>query len=290
MYNKFMFQRIECSKCHESYDELERNCPNCNEPNPNIYHGFWGSKVIALPIWKQIALFIIGWLGFQLLGGGISLIFSRVASVAYTEEAAREAFLKSATVNGAINFIAYLFLFVLFIVTLWKDIKKVLLSFKKWIIPVAAVLGWVTILVFNLIYNTVLAQCGISISDNDNEQTLNKIIGAYPLISLLVFGLIGPLCEELTYRLGLYSFLRRINVVLAFVVTMFVFALIHFDWRSIGTDAVFNELLNLPFYFCAAFVFTFIYEKCGFAAAFTCHAMNNVFSVVATIINNLMNK
>ena len=83
---------------------------------------------------------------------------------------------------------------------------------------------------------------------NDNENAIDSITNAYPLLSLLVFGIMGPVVEEFTYRVGLFSFIRRFNRPAAYIITIAIFALIHFNFQS--TNIV-NELINLPSYIVA---------------------------------------
>ena len=133
---------------------------------------------------------------------------------------------------------------------------------------------------FNLFYNLILSLAGVSIADNANESSLNSIVTAFPMASLLFFAFIGPVCEELTYRVGLFSLTKRVNRIFAYIVTIIVFTLIHFDFTS---KTMVNELLNIPFYAFAAFVFTFLYEKFGLASSVSAHITNNLFSLLVSI-------
>ena len=78
---------------------------------------------------------------------------------------------------------------------------------------------------------------------------------------------------------------------LAYIVTIVLFAFIHFDISSIltglngqGWDAFINEIINIPSYLAAAAILTVLYEKFGFASAFVAHASNNLISIVLSII------
>ena len=74
---------------------------------------------------------------------------------------------------------------------------------------------------------------------------------------------------------------KRKNRILAYVATIIIFTLIHFDF---GAKTMTNELLNIPYYAAAAFAFTFAYDQYGFAASVTAHVANNLFSVITEII------
>jgi membrane protease YdiL (CAAX protease family) len=103
----------------------------------------------------------------------------------------------------------------------------------------------------------------------------------FPLISFINFVLLGPIVEELTYRLGLFSFLKQRNRWVAYIVTVGLFAIIHFNFNQ---DNIINELLNLPFYATAGLYFCWLYEKQGFAVATIAHITNNLISFVSILL------
>ena len=73
------------------------------------------------------------------------------------------------------------------------------------------------------------------------------------------------------------------NVFLAYIVTSLVFGLIHFNFFATG-DALINELLNLPSYVISGFLLTLAYDKFGFACSSVAHIVNNLFSIVVSMI------
>ncbi|MBP5694703.1 MAG: CPBP family intramembrane metalloprotease, partial [Bacilli bacterium] len=105
----------------------------------------------------------------------------------------------------------------------------------------------------------------------------------YPITCLFIFGLIGPICEEITYRVGLFSLLKRKNRALAYLVTIAVFALIHFNFSN-DPATLLNEIINLPYYMFAAFAFSFAFDKFGFAASATAHISNNLISLFLVVM------
>jgi membrane protease YdiL (CAAX protease family) len=268
-----MFKRIYCDQCQTKYDELDKVCPKCGKENPFVSHKRFGDNALIVPFWMQIVLFAIGWLGFQLLG----LILTFIVGV-MDIEAVRK--------NALITFLAYGLLAGILIATQATQLKKYIRSAKNWLAPILGLAGFFAIMIFNFTYSIFLNVTGLSVTNNANEESIDSIITIYPLLSIIVIGIIGPLCEEFTYRVGLYSFFRRINKYLAYAITILVFAFIHFDFSSFATggETLVNELLNLPYYMAAAFVFTFLYEKVGFFGAWAAHVTNNLYSVIFTLI------
>ena len=272
----------ECPYCFKEIDKHEEVCPLCGkqlvEKRTN--------KVTFLPLWKQLTLFGVGLFGLQIISFLIQVILVVIYRQNHTQ-VELENFLDSVQVNAILNFSIYAVVFAILALILFKDNIRVLKTFKNWVVPVSAIIGYLAILAFNYIYGIVLHVTGVSISDNANESGITSIVKAYTLLSIIIFGMVGPICEEITYRLGLYSSLRRVNKYLAFILTILIFAFIHFDFTAFNASdptVLRNEFLNLPYYLFAAFVFCFLYEKFGFASSLSAHITNNLVSVISTII------
>ena len=235
--------------------------------------------------WKQIVFFAVGLFGLTALQIAAQYVMAFAAGGVYGFDTIDyRTFLDSATATMIINGVAYVGVLTAFVILSIGDLQEIFKSFHGWKPFVAGLIGFASIIGFNIIYSTILTTTGIVSSTNANEQTVQSIVIAFPLASLLIIGAIGPICEELTYRVGLFSFFRRINVILAYFVTMVVFAFIHFQFSS--SDIV-NELLNLPYYAFAAFVFCFLYEQYGFASSLTAHIVNNTYSVLSILVTHL---
>lgn len=271
-----------CPYCFKEIDKHEEVCPYCNaqlvEKRTN--------RVTFLSLWKQLTLFAIGLFGLQIISLLIQLIVSFFYGTTHNKDELI-AFSQSVEFSAILNFSIYVILFAILVLILFKDNIRLLKTFKNWVVPVAAIIGYISILAFNYFYSFVLNVSGLSISNNANESGITSIVKAYPLLSVIIFGVIGPVCEEITYRIGLYSSLRRVNKYLAYIVTILVFAFIHFDFASLtstNSTLIINEFLNMPYYVFAAFTFCFLYEKYGFAASLSAHITNNLVSVLSTII------
>lgn len=232
--------------------------------------------------WKQITFFVIGLVGLIIIELVAQLLLISIARLAYGNTYLYDNFVNSSLASMILNGSSYLILGIIFIILIKEDDNELFKSFKGWKPYVAAAIGLASIMIFNVIYNLILSATGAIITDNANETSLNTMVTTFPFTSILIFAFVGPICEELTYRVGLFSFMRRINVYLAYIVTIIVFTLIHFDFTS---QTMTNELLNIPFYAFAAITFCFLYERFGFAASVTSHVANNLISVLATILS-----
>lgn len=268
-----MFDRKKCNNCGYHYDSIAPECPKCHGPNESQPKEFKSLTVVHYI--KQILLFLIGWLGFKGIAFGFEYFLLKVTHTPFEEQAIKE-FLSKAQNSMIINASVYAILLITLLLIMFKDNLKLIESFKKYQAYIAGGICLVSIFVFNIVYGNILNIAGVKITDNNNEAGLVSITTVYPVASLVVFGFIGPICEELTYRVGLFSLGKRISKWVAYPVTIVVFTLIHVDFEAKNLA---NELLNIPYYAFAAFAFSFTYDKYGFAGSTTAHVLNNVISL-----------
>ena len=264
-----MFKKTECDHCKNEYDETFSECPYCHAPNESLDPNFKNIQMMSWP--KQAGLFAMGLGGFELLGILISLIFSATGL----------AKLETALVNMLLNTIAYTVLFVCLLLIANKDLIKIGKSFKSWMPYVAGACCFGFIIVTGIIYSYILNAAGVKIINNDNQQSIDVTTRNFTLTSMIIFGIVGPICEELTYRVGLFSFLKRISKWLAYPAAILVFALIHFNFTATSLT---NELFNLPYYILAGFALTFTYDKFGFAGSTVAHILNNIISLIPAAV------
>lgn len=228
------------------------------------------------PVKKQILLFGLGWLGFQVVASIIQIIVFISFSSVNSGITAKEVFSRL-DVSMLVNSLSYIFLLAGMLFLSNVDLKKLLPSFKRYQSIIAGIVCFLVIMAFAFAYNFFLDLIKVNISDNVNETGIKDITEVYPVLCVFIFGIIGPICEELTYRVGLFSAIKRKSTVYAYVVTIIVFTLIHFN---LDMDNIVNELLNIPFYAFAAFALSYTYDKYGFAGSVTAHLLNNLFSLV----------
>lgn len=228
---------------------------------------------VSIP--KEISLFLVIFVGLFLIAFVLGLIVSK-----YNKNFAL-------TVNGiSVTFFAeYLILFSVFLLILNKDLFT---KFKKFLNKRTYLYGisyGFLVIVLTALYSLIISYFYPNLTVNDNESSLRNIIKNYPVFSLIIAGFIGPFCEELGYRLGLFSLIRRWNRVAAYVGTAIVFALIHF---SFSNPDVLVELLNIPSYLIAGFVFCYVYDKEGIETSSVAHMTNNCFAIIMTILSGVL--
>ncbi len=239
-------------------------------------------KSIKLALWKQLVLFIVGWLGFQALAISIQFLIYAVA-IANGSTGTLSEVLGTPDKSMLVNALAYLILAGVLFAICNVDTVKLAKSFAGWKPYVAAIICVISIYTFNLIWSNIIALVNMPASDNMNQSSIETIEKAYPFASLMIFGFVGPICEELTYRVGLFSLCKRRSRELAYTVTIIVFAFIHFN-LSRQPLTLLIEILNLPYYAFAAAAFSFVYDKFGFASSVSAHITNNLISLIVSMI------
>ena len=264
-----LLKRKKCPNCGAYYDPTLEKCPACHKHNELYLNREINDKIAFMHPVAQIGLFLGG---FALAGMLIiEIIFTLLLKNAFTDKTALESTVLSCTyitMLGGLGFIVFL------------TRRKHFLS--KYTRKIDYIYGLAYMLTLILVSSLVSAFVALfhEATDNVNQSTAVVFVKNYPLLAFFVIGILGPLCEELTYRVGLYSFLRRINKYLAFIVTIIVFALIHFDFDAI--DMV-NELWALPSYIVAGAILTLAYEHRGPACSMAAHVCYNIFAFLTIL-------
>ena len=241
--------------------EEENNTNKIEQSEPLL------NQKIDIKLWKRICLFVVGLGGLYL----ISFFVSIFVILANPPEDLRDPIVTLRTYG--ILFLG-LIAFVIF------DIPKFLPDFKKWKPYVFGLAAGVAIILFDMFYTSFVSMF-YTYSVGDNEKGIRSIIELYPIAAIIILGIVGPLCEELTYRVGLFGALRKWHRVPAYIISVLIFGLIHFNALSAN---IYDELVNLPVYTLSGLALAFVYDKWGFASSATAHITNNLYAIIMNII------
>ena len=277
--------KITCSSCDEKIDALSYDCPYCHTHNLE-YDKLGLSKHAINPAWYfQLIFFIFGWLGLQtIIGTLVETLIAKINGVPLNDMITRVDLL------GPAEFIMYFILFAGFILLVFfsKSYKRFPSIFKDWRTYVFGLAGLGATFVLGNIWEMISSI--FTSSSSGNQELVIRIVIAYPALSIIVMAFIGPLCEELTYRVGLFGLLRRWNRLAAYLIGIFVFAAIHFDVSALLTgltsndwSGLINELWNFPSYLIAGGVLVATYDLFGFGASSFAHVLNNLYSIIAIL-------
>ena len=262
----------KCTNCETYYDPTLKKCPKCYKSNELYLDREVSNNILFLHPFAQIGLFLAG---FAYAGMLIAEFIFSFLLIGLDNDIFKSTILLLFT---------YLMMFSGLIVIPLTTRRQVF--FEKYKRPLDYIYG--VAYAFSLVFVSMVVSSILSlfheVSDNANQSAAVIISHNYPLLAFLVIGILGPICEEFTYRVGLYSFLRRINKYLAFVVTVIVFAFIHFDFTSIGQATFIEEMWSLPSYLISGFLLTLAYEHRGPACSMTAHLTYNAFAFIMILV------
>ena len=225
----------------------------------------------ALKDWLfRFILFLLGFLGLELITILIALIVGKVNS-----EYLNETSPLYVTGNMIINAIRYTILFVLFVLLLLPRLRIIARKFKNWKTDLIGLAFGVGLILIDMLYSTIVSNF-IDMGVNANQELAVKMIKEFPVLSIIILGFFGPICEEITYRYGLFGMIKKKNKILAYIIVVIVFSLIHFDF----TADLKIEFINLPSYLIAGVGLCLAYDLFGFNASIIAHIVNNVFACI----------
>ena len=222
----------------------------------------------------RLTLFLVGFIGLDI----VTLIIQIVLQLIIPEYFVKDSpyYITGLTM---MNTIRYVLLSITFVVLLFPRLKVLAKKFLNWKGDLLGIAFGIGIILITIGYNLIISQF-IDPGTNANEVAAESMIVVYPVLSIIVLGILGPVCEEITYRYSLFSMLDKKSKVLAYILTPLVFAIIHFDF----TGDLKIELLNLPTYIIAGLSLSFVYDKFGFNTAVIAHITNNLYAIVVTLL------
>ena len=269
-----LFKDINCPNCHTYHDPTLNECPNCHKDNELYKLNRVPKRVVFLHPIAQVAMFIIG---FAYAGMLIAeIIFAYFIGMNGDTSAIQKSVWLMLT--------TYLAMFAgLMAVNLFTRRDLFFSKFTNGIDYLYGLAYAITLITLGSVLNILISLIHPTAVDNANQSAAVTMSLNYPLLMFFVVGLLGPICEELTYRVGLYSFLRRINKWAAIVIVTIVFALIHFEF---GADDMETELWALPSYLLSGAILTYAYEHRGPACSISAHITYNIFAFALIFVQN----
>lgn len=256
----------KCPNCGTYYEPTLEKCPHCYKHNELYLNREISTSIAYLHPFAQLGLFLAG---FSFVG--MLLIQLTIFYIIDSFD------LSEGVVDAIINTGTYLILLLTLASIVFFTRRKYFFSKYKRGIDYIYGIGYAVTLILmgSLIGNFI--SIFHETSDNINQTAAVSYSHNYPILAFFILGIVGPVCEELTYRVGLYSFLRRINKYLAIGVSAVIFALIHFSFKQ---DAIINELWSLPSYLVSGVILALAYEHRGPACSMVAHILYNIFAFI----------
>lgn len=272
----FKKKRAVCSKCKNDIDSYLSECPYCgSERNVDVLPKKFLNMTL-LSDYKELCFFLIGTLGLVII---YFLIETGVNNFP----------IKVVLLPKAISYLlTYCVVVALFFCVVSHDTRKVINSIKKqntkpltWI---AVGIGLALIIAFSYGYTAILNHFGITIKDSANQQQITNLIKNQPAISFFFIVLLAPIIEEFTYRVGLFSFFRKRNRWLAYIIAVILFSFMHFIPSFFEAPQLMaNEALNIPLYIVPSLILAISYEYAGLSSSTYIHILNNLISFILVL-------
>lgn len=264
-----LFKHKKCSNCETYYDPTLLECPECHKKNELYLERKINDKIAFMHPIAQLGLFLVG---FAYGGMFIAeIIFANIF----------EFLGNTLEYKTVVISLAYLMMLLGLACIVLSTRRKIFFDKYKGAVTYIYGLGYALTLFFASMILGNLISIFHTVEVNDNQGAAELMAKTYPILAFFLFGFIGPICEELTYRVGLYSFLRRINKYAAFIISAIIFGLIHFTFDA---DNIVNELWNLPSYVISGVILALAYEHKGPACSMTAHILYNIFAYIVMLV------
>ena len=239
------------------------------------------SRVDNIAIWKGILVVIIGLLGFNLF----AMLAAEIIKAILPESEIQARIIE---MNGWINFSSYAIGLISIIVVLGQgQIEKMFRKYKQLQVYLNGIgIGFIVLLAQSL-YSMIANMIFGPVQENVNQGSIIDMIKTIPFLTFFVTVIFAPLLEEMVYRYSLFGMLHKKNRIFAYIVTLLVFGLIHFDFTCFknGADAMKIEFMNLPAYLIAGGILCYAYEKNGsLISSITAHATNNLIAFLQVLL------
>ena len=151
-------------------------------------------------------------------------------------------------------------------------------AIRFWELIQALILGFCLYYVGNLVFNWIIGQLGISIT-NFNDETIQALFAESRWTMILCTVVLVPVVEETLVRGLLFGVIRRKSRIAAYVVTVFFFAVIHV-WQYLLQYELRPVLLAALQYIPAGIALGWTYEKSNTIwAPITLHMIINAISM-----------
>jgi membrane protease YdiL (CAAX protease family) len=181
-----------------------------------------------------------------------------------------------------INFVWTFAIAVALIVFLGDFLKRSWTAFRdsnKGKIVLLLLLGFVAIYIGNIIISLiVMPALGLNIMDGDTINLQTSLTAASPLLMLLMAGFLAPVVEETLFRGALFGRLHTKSHILAYVVSIVLFAVAHVWQFAIADPTQWVRALSwIPM----GIGFAFVYRRSG--NVFTSMTLHMLFNIIAVI-------
>ena len=148
-------------------------------------------------------------------------------------------------------------------------------------------LGYAIVYGGNFIINLVTVLLKLSGLDysNANQNAVADLVLARPLLTLPMVVLAAPIVEETLFRGLIFGLLHRKSRVLAYAVSMILFAGLHVYQPLMLGEVWYNVLISFLTYLPMGFALAWVFARCrSLWGSIALHALNNTVAVIGILI------
>ncbi|MDD4532655.1 MAG: CPBP family intramembrane metalloprotease [Bacilli bacterium] len=263
------------------------------ETNQESHRKLSNPRIQYFTLGQALTMFFTGFLGLNILAISVSNTLNRLFPA-----------MSSIDMKTYTNFISYVILALLLILLsyLFNKTKfinniKSLKDKNVWVFIVCgALLIYAVAFFISILQNYTYKQLGIDPSVNGNQDAINEMLDAHRVLIIIMVTILAPIVEETAYRQGLFESIRPKSRLLAYIVTIIVFSLIHFDWVGsfynqeaavweVNKSYLTNELISLPSYIGGAAVLSFVYDhENNVVPGMFVHGIYNLIGIIGILL------
>ena len=162
-------------------------------------------------------------------------------------------------------------------------------AFNKKTLKWGLIIG-ISLVAISIIYNSIIIGLfDLQGTGNENQNNVVNMIGTSAILGCLSVVVLAPIVEELTFRYCMFGGLYSKNKKFAYMVSAFVFMLMHAIASFLGAEG-FNleflkELLYLPPYLISGLLLCYAYDKSdNLGSSIIAHAFNNLVSFLSIVL------
>ena len=271
-----IFKRTFCKKCNFAFDSHLESCPKCNEKNDEFIQNRCRNPLFFLDMLRCIAI-LFTWLILMYL---VPLIVSLIVKEVNPD------LLNVSDFSLGLNLGVYIVGFIVFGWILWNYKKIIFKDFCKIRNIVVGLIVGVLLIGLSQLVSFLIYDIG-GLPTNSNQIVVENTVKNSAVLSIFVIVLLGPIFEELVFRVGLMGlgmkFSEKYGKVFAYIISILIFIIIHLNF--IGENINFTaEFAAIPSYFIGAGLLCLAYDMGGLSSSIIAHIMNNLLGYILVMV------
>lgn len=141
-------------------------------------------------------------------------------------------------------------------------------------------------IVLSLIYGFILKYYNIEFKDSSNQELIIEIAHYSPIYIFMLTVIFAPFSEEIVFRLGIFKSLKKYNRILAYLISILIFSIIHILPEVFVSKNVVLTFMQFLTYLWPTIIITFNYDKNdNIIIPIGIHVFNNLMGILMILLN-----